>query len=81
MSAATPALAEAPSYQIPGLGSNTLDYNQFGSYLKDLKKRDAKHEDKKGRKAQSDLEALQAQAASLFNYPKQRGRKPIHIKQ
>lgn len=78
------------SSQIPGLGQNTLDYKNYGSYTKDLKKRDFKFDEKQAAKRglHADMnEAGAGKAAAAANgnmshlgLPRARGRKPIYIK-
>jgi hypothetical protein len=77
----TSALEQAPSYNIPGLGSNSLDFNQFGSYLSELKKREQKASEKMKSAVNEEMSDREIAQQSIFNYPKQRGRKPIYIKQ
>jgi len=55
-----------------GIGMNTLDYKNYGSYTSHQKKRDFKFDEK---------QAAKADKANFSTAPKSRGRKPIYIKQ
>jgi hypothetical protein len=61
--------------------TSTLDYKNFGSYTKDLKKRDYKFDEKQAAK-KGFQEQYEGDKQNSFNsgLPRARGRKPIYIK-